>query len=184
MRTGPDRAALEVGCGMGRLTYALADHFGSVLGLDVSPQALARAEAANDRANVRFELTDGRRLRPSRPGPWDAVFSYEVFHYLELETVAAYVRDTFALLRPGGQLVFECNVRPIRLHTAAAGLLRRALHALGRDEWRGWPTAPEFRRVAHSADFLRRVLTEAGFAPDRILTENPIQAWFVASKPV
>src|SRR6267142_1761109 len=64
MRTGKDLACLEIGCGVGRLTFALADYFGFVLGTDVSQPFLDRAAARNTRRHVVFELADGVRIRP------------------------------------------------------------------------------------------------------------------------
>src|SRR5436309_10991841 len=51
MRTGEGLVCLEIGCGAGRLTFALADAFGFVLGMDVSQLLLARAA---DRKSTRL----------------------------------------------------------------------------------------------------------------------------------
>src|SRR5579862_7350776 len=47
MRTGPDLSCLEIGCGMGRLTFALADRFGDVTGIDVNSEFINIAQAHN-----------------------------------------------------------------------------------------------------------------------------------------
>src|SRR5947207_9764287 len=86
MRTGKDLTCVEIGCGMGRLAFALADRFGLVLGMDVSQALLDRAEAMNERDNVVFELCDGSHLRPRSASGVDAVFSCEVFHHVEPAT--------------------------------------------------------------------------------------------------
>jgi SAM-dependent methyltransferase len=182
MRIGRKLLVLEVGCGMGRLTAALAEQYGFVCGIDVSPKLIDRARAWIKLDNVRFEVCDGRRVRPSDPRPWDVVFSYEVLHYVERDTVATYFQDIYSLLRPGGQFVFELNTVPIRLRTRATVLLRIALNLLGVRKWHGWPTAPGFHRNYHSVPSLQTFLANAGFRIDRLIDGNPAQTWFVATK--
>ena len=183
MRTGSDRAVLEIGCGLGRLAFALANHFGAVLGLDVSPDLIRRAVAANDRPNVSFEVTDGHRIQPEQARKWDCVFSYEVFHYVERATLDQYFRDVHALLVPGGQLVFEVNTVPLTWRTRLVSGARYFLHLCGKRYWRGWPTAPGFRRKYHPIQILRNMLQNAGFRLERLVDANRKQTWFVASKP-
>src|SRR5882762_9354494 len=64
MRTGKELTCVEIGCGIGRLAFALADHFGFVLGMDVSEALLSRAASMNRRDSVAFELCDGTHIRP------------------------------------------------------------------------------------------------------------------------
>jgi SAM-dependent methyltransferase len=183
MRIGDDLACLEIGCGVGRLTFALADAFGFVLGTDVSQALLDRATAINWRNHVVFELSDGIHLRPRSASALDVVFSCEVFHHLERTTIANYVQDAYGLLRAGGQFVFQVNVTPLHPLTRLAALIRRTLHACGKSSWRGFPTTPGFARKHHTVSFIRDCLAAAGFQLDRVLDEDPGQTWFVASKP-
>src|SRR5712692_4401882 len=47
MRFDPrGKTALEIGCGIGRLARSLAEEFGDVIGVDVSAEMIARAQAA------------------------------------------------------------------------------------------------------------------------------------------
>ncbi|MGH3131088.1 MAG: class I SAM-dependent methyltransferase, partial [Gaiellaceae bacterium] len=53
---------VEVGCGPGRMTAALAARFDRVLAVDVSPAMIERARAAVDARNVDFRTVSGERL--------------------------------------------------------------------------------------------------------------------------
>jgi SAM-dependent methyltransferase len=183
MRTGKDLSLLEIGCGMGRMSFALADRYGYVLGLDISPALLDEARRHNDRPNVKFELADGERIRPQEAREWDVVFSFGVFYYLGRDTVGAYARDIYPLLRPGGQFLFDTNCVPIRFRTRMSWFFRRCLYAFGVKDWRGWPTAPGHRRKYHSVRFLRALLESIGFQLERVTDETPNDTWFVAVKP-
>jgi SAM-dependent methyltransferase len=76
--------ALDHGCGLGRVTRALASRFDEVVGVDVSPEMVRRAEELHSPAefpNVRFQATDGLHL-PLEADSVDFLFSYEVFQHL------------------------------------------------------------------------------------------------------
>lgn len=106
---GPDRVALEIGCGMGRMQAALSPHLGEVHGVDVSPGMIA---AARDRcaglANVRLAVSSGLDLAGFPAGSFDLVFAVDSFPYIEqagLELVEAYFEEVDRVLRPGGDFV-------------------------------------------------------------------------------
>jgi len=183
MKTGSDRNVLDLGCGMGRLSFALADHFGEVLGIDVSPSLIAEGERHNDRANVSFECGDGLGIKPRTIADFDSVFSFEVLYLLRPEILRPNLQDVYNILKPGGEFVFEMNVVPFSWKTRLSMQFRNVLYACGLKEWRGWPNAPGFRRYPHTIDGLSRMLREIGFNIDRVISDNPKQTWFVATKP-
>lgn len=95
---------VELGCGAGRLTVALADDFDRVVGVDVSPEMLELARAVVP-ANVELALTDATEI-PLAADEADAVFTTHVLQHLDgLEQVTAYLRDARRVLRPGGTLL-------------------------------------------------------------------------------
>jgi SAM-dependent methyltransferase len=183
MTVGRDRTAVEVGCGLGRMSAALADHFGRVVGVDIAPRLIEEARFRNELEQVTFEVADGVHLRPESLTDCDTVFSYEVFYYINPRALAVYFRDAFQLLRSGGQFVFQLNMEPVRLTTRLSFLLRRLLYSCGIKHWRGWPTGAGYRRYHHSPEWLRRTLTETGFRVDKIAGPTPRQTWIVAVKP-
>lgn len=106
-----DRAqtVLEIGCGMGRMTARLAELYGSVIALDVSPEMLDRArDALAGRTNVHYVLGGGSDLAMVDSASVDVVFSYIVLQHVP--TVAGqleYLRETRRVLRPGGAAAIQ-----------------------------------------------------------------------------
>jgi SAM-dependent methyltransferase len=102
---GPEASALDLGCGLGRFTRALAERFGSVTGVDVSGEMIRRARDFHPESefpNVSFVEGDGLSL-PVDSGSQDFVFSYEVFQHMpSLEVVERNLREIVRVLRPDG----------------------------------------------------------------------------------
>jgi len=99
--------ALEIGCGAGRITRALARAFDKVYTVDVSAGMVARArEALAGCRNVQVFQNDGRSLEMVRE-PLDIAVAYGVFPHLSREAFEHYAREVCRRLRPGGAFVFE-----------------------------------------------------------------------------
>lgn len=56
----PGLPVIDLGCGDGRQTRFLARHFVTVLGVDISPSAIARADSNDSTPNVRYRVLDAR----------------------------------------------------------------------------------------------------------------------------
>jgi cyclopropane fatty-acyl-phospholipid synthase-like methyltransferase len=184
MTLGKDRTVVDVGCGLGRVSHALAEHFGRVVGLDVAASLLEQGREHAAGKPILFELADGERIQPKSVAVADTVFSYEVLYIVPPETLKTYFSDIFALLRSGGEFVFQLNVQPLRWRTRMSYLLRNVLFAFGIKQFRGWPTGAGFRRYPYTEAWVREHLTQAGFQVTRVAGPNPRQMWFVATKPV
>ena len=116
--TGTERV-LEIGCGIGRITRAIASRASSVVGVDVADAMIdrARAELA-DVANAEFVLGNGRDLSGLPDAGFDAVYSFIVFQHIPDPAVTyGYIREIGRVLRPGGWTVFQVSERP-DVHTA------------------------------------------------------------------
>jgi SAM-dependent methyltransferase len=111
VRIAPDARCLDVGCGGGDVSVALARHVprGDVLGVDLDETALevARAEAeALGLAHVEFCLTDVTQAPPEEHlDRYDVI--YVRFLLTHLPDPAATLLHLFAQLAPGGVLVVE-----------------------------------------------------------------------------
>jgi ubiquinone/menaquinone biosynthesis C-methylase UbiE len=94
---------LELGCGDGKTLSALPGCC-SVVGLDVSPQALLLARRARVDANL--ILADASRL-PLREKSFDVVFAFHVAGHLLAADRQALATEAARVLVPGGRLFFR-----------------------------------------------------------------------------
>ena len=104
------KAMLELGCGVGRMTRVFAARFDRVIGIDVSPEMLRRAEALNPEAgNIEWLLGNGTDLASVESASMDFSFSYLTLqHVPSSETVLVLIREMLRVLRPGGAFLFQC----------------------------------------------------------------------------
>ena len=104
----PQRRALDFGCGVGRLTQALARRHERVLGADISPVMIDLARRLNrypDRAEYICTSTTG--LEPLRDASFDCIYSNIVLQHVAPEISVHYLNEFFRLLEPNGLLVFQ-----------------------------------------------------------------------------
>jgi trans-aconitate 2-methyltransferase len=100
----PGGRVVDLGCGTGELTRALHARSGAAetLGIDISPEMLARSEAfAGD--GLRFERADLATF--SAVQAYDIVFANAALHWIPDHP--ALFRRLTAALRPGGQLAVQ-----------------------------------------------------------------------------
>jgi SAM-dependent methyltransferase len=171
--------ALDFGCGVGRLTRALAGRFGECVGVDVSAEMIARARELNgDHPNCTFEVNVAPDLALFPDDGFDFVYSSKVLQHMPSRTLAcAYVQEFVRVARPDGLVVLQLwtrippqrRVQPRRrlyallraLHVPERVLLRRGL-------------SPRGRAVAVPERELRRVVEEAG---GRVAATEPDGEW-------
>lgn len=100
---------LEIGCGAGRVTRALAGVFGEVHAVDVSGEMVERARAALEAVpHAHVYQNNGMDLSVVPELPFDFAFSVIVFQHIpSRQIVENYVREVHRLLRPGGLFKFQ-----------------------------------------------------------------------------
>jgi ubiquinone/menaquinone biosynthesis C-methylase UbiE len=94
--------ALEIGCGVGRMTRMLARIFGHVTAVDVSREMIDRARInLADLENVALILGDGATLSALPDESHDFAFSFIVFQHIpSADVIATYCREVHRVLRP------------------------------------------------------------------------------------
>ena len=74
------KAALEIGCGGGKLTSFAADEFDRVIGVDISGKMIGIAAETHRASNIEWVAADITSYRPR--SDIDFIFAYETFHLL------------------------------------------------------------------------------------------------------
>jgi len=105
------RSALEIGCGPGRLMRALSHHFGSIQGVDISPQMIAIARnALVNISHASVHVTPHSDLSMIENDTLDFIYSYTVFQHIpSREIVLNYLHESRRVLKPGG--IMCCQLR-------------------------------------------------------------------------
>ena len=101
----PTQRVLDLGCGWGTISFALAPRVREVVGLDFSERAVAGCNASLGRlglGNVSFRVGDARDSGIAAAS-FDAVVAADLFENLYPEDSGAVAAEAFRLLRPGGR---------------------------------------------------------------------------------
>lgn len=127
----PDAIVVQIGCGIGRIERHLHRYVRFCYGIDIAPSMIEQARSNVQAENVCFICA--RQLNALPISRCDLVYSIFVFQHLPRERTAGYLRDSFALLAPGGKLVFQILVddagvvrEPPRRHPYGLRSYRRA----------------------------------------------------------
>ena len=135
-------AALEIGCGPGRLLRPMSRHFGEIHGVDVSDEMIRLAtERLRGTPNAHPHHGSGEGLELFADSFFDFVYSYAVFQHIpSREVVFRYLYEAYRVLKPGGVLRCQLNGLPP--------------HARQYDTWSGVRVTPgEVAEFARSSGF-------------------------------
>ncbi len=131
---GGRSAALDFGCGVGRVSRALTTRFDHVVGVDISETMLERGREMNSGiANLELVHNAAPDLRVLGEQRFDLVYSSIVLQHQPSHAIArGYVDEMVRLLAPGGKLVFQIPLDiPRRYRLKVARRAYTALRTLG-----------------------------------------------------
>ncbi len=158
------RRALDFGCGVGRITQAMAAGFDTVVGMDHSPAMVDRArDATPDDGQVEYLVGDSPSLAPGR---FDLVWSCLVIQHQPSPAAARRLIGELAdTVAEGGVLHVQL---PVVLGWRRRLQLRRRAYRVGRSL--GLPSDTLYRRfglnpirmVAVAEPVVRRILADHG----------------------
>jgi 2-polyprenyl-3-methyl-5-hydroxy-6-metoxy-1,4-benzoquinol methylase len=101
-------AALDFGCGVGRLSQALAGRFQRVVGVDISGAMLDLARSHNRHGRrVEYLLNTREDLRLLADGQFDFVYSLITLQHLEPAYARRYIAEFVRVAAPGGLIFFQ-----------------------------------------------------------------------------
>ncbi len=102
------RLALDFGCGVGRVTQALADYFERVVGVDISETMVRLAERLNRHGErVRYILNQVGDLSVFRDAEFSFIYTNIVLQHIPPPAAWKYLAEFWRVLAPGGLLVFQ-----------------------------------------------------------------------------
>jgi 2-polyprenyl-3-methyl-5-hydroxy-6-metoxy-1,4-benzoquinol methylase len=105
VKNRPLGRVLSIGCGDGTFELMLAQHADSVLGVDISPEAIAVAERAKQQAgvtNLDFRCLSIVDLELAER--FDTIVCVAFLHHLPVDALEYFLTTTYERLKPGGVL--------------------------------------------------------------------------------
>ncbi|MHB8329636.1 MAG: class I SAM-dependent methyltransferase [Acidimicrobiales bacterium] len=179
---------LEIGCGIGRITKALAERAGHVIGVDVSAEMIERARLELAHLdNVELLAGNGRDLAQIPSSSCDVVYSFIVFQHIPDPAVTCnYVREIGRVLAGGGWTVFQVSDYPEihrpEFHRAILGWRPRMERLFGRRP-RGC-MAPQWLGSAVARTDLLAALADGGLELDATVGDGTQFCLVHAHKPI
>ena len=108
-------SALDFGCGVGRLTRALARHFDSTLGIDAAAGMIEMAKVYHTEfPNVEFKVNPSSDLNIIPADSITFIYSAIVLQHIPLAQAYQFIAEFCRVLKPGGRLVFQVPTADIR----------------------------------------------------------------------
>jgi ubiquinone/menaquinone biosynthesis C-methylase UbiE len=140
--------ALDFGCGVGRLSQALAEYFDEVHGVDIASSMIQSANDYNRHgAKCQFHLNSNNDLQLFPDSYFDLTYSNIVLQHMATSYTKGYLVEFLRTLKPEGVLVFQLPSTLIVKNP----LKRFLFHALPESFW------ITYRRVKWTlSDWLRR----------------------------
>lgn len=159
---------LELGCGGGQCSVALAERGAEVTGIDIAEAQLAHARELAAEHGVaptfyREDVTDLSRFPDER---FDTAFNAYVFQWVG--DLAACFRETNRVLRPGGRFVFSMPHPVYGLADPESGEVVESYFDTGRQVTEEPELENDMVTYRHRVSDVYNSLHDAGFAVERV----------------
>jgi len=100
--------ALDFGCGIGRLTQALANYFEHCYGIDISTEMVEQAKRYNQHgSHCQYIVNQSDALPIFNDDFFDFIYSNIVLQHIERKYTESYLKEFIRILKPDGLLVFQ-----------------------------------------------------------------------------
>lgn len=100
--------ALDFGCGVGRLTKALAQYFDEVTGVDISPSMIRNAEKYNDIGDkLTYVLNSRADLQVVPSNSMDLVYSSITLQHIPKCAIDNYIAEFVRIVHKDGLAIFQ-----------------------------------------------------------------------------
>ncbi|HYL39282.1 MAG TPA: class I SAM-dependent methyltransferase [Bryobacteraceae bacterium] len=170
-RLGQKKSALDFGCGVGRLTQALAAHFDRVCGVDLSPAMIQHARRYNRQGDrCEYILNESGDLRRFPGDRFDFIYSSLTLQHMPPRFAARYIAEFLRILSPAGLLLFQLPSRrrgPLGwLRSGAPALLASLMHPFApRAVMRGIPKQKVIRLLSQPAGEILDIAADQSAGP-------------------
>ncbi|HFD79295.1 MAG TPA: bifunctional 2-polyprenyl-6-hydroxyphenol methylase/3-demethylubiquinol 3-O-methyltransferase UbiG [Gammaproteobacteria bacterium] len=161
------RKVIDVGCGGGLLSEAMAQHGASVTGIDMgeAPLTVARLHQHESGVEVDYQRITAEHMAAEHPGAFDLCTCMEMLEHVP--DPASVVRACATLVRPGGDLFFSTINRNPKAYLFAilgAEYLLRLLPR-GTHDYRKFIRPSELERWARAAGLELQELSGMSYNP-------------------
>lgn len=117
--------ALDFGCGVGRLTQALADRFAETHGVDIADSMIQIAQRSNRRGTrCRYHVNAKDDLSLFEDATFDFIYSTYVLQHVPPPLAERYVAELVRVLTAGGILMLQMTEEPVRIEAMPEGAHR------------------------------------------------------------
>jgi ubiquinone/menaquinone biosynthesis C-methylase UbiE len=100
--------SLDFGCGVGRLTQALAPHFQQVYGVDIAPSMIELANQYNRYGSkCSYFLNETEELKLFDDNCFDFIYTNITLQHMKPEYSKNYLKEFLRILSPNGLLIFQ-----------------------------------------------------------------------------
>ncbi len=167
---------LDLGCGWGTISYALAPRVREVVGLDFSRRAIEHCSARRERCrldNLEFRVGDARAS--GLPGDsFDVVVAADLFEHLYPDDARAVAREAHRILKPGGTFAVwtPCRTHVLEVLKNNDVILKRDVSHVD------YKSLPELTKILDGAGFeIRRSHYAESHLPGLCTLERMAQRW-------